>query len=31
MEYLDLNMALATKFKRRAPDMNQDEYNEYMR
>jgi len=27
MEYLDMQIALATKFKRRAPEMSQDEYN----
>lgn len=31
MEYLDLNMAMATKFKRRMPEMTQDEFNEYLR
>lgn len=31
MEYLDMQIALATKFKRRAPEMSQDEYNQYLK
>ena len=31
MEYLDMQIAVATKFKRRAAEMTQDEFSEYLR
>lgn len=31
MEYLDVQIAVAAKFKRRYPEMTQEEFNEYLR